>query len=43
MKIYDVAAGPMIAIPIAVGVAILAGIGLIVLAIVLIVKSHKKK
>ncbi len=43
MKIYDVATGPMIAIPIAIGVAILAGIGLIVLAIVLIVKSHKKK
>lgn len=43
MKIYDVAYGPMIAIPIAIGVAILAGIGLIVLAIVLIVRSHKKK
>ena len=33
----------MIAIPIAIGVAIFAGIGLIALAIVLIVKSHKKK
>lgn len=43
MKIYDAVAGPMIAIPIAIGVAIFAGIGLIVLAIVLIVKSHKKK
>ncbi len=43
MKIYDVATGPMIATPIAIGVAILAGIGLIVLAIVLIVKSHNKK
>ena len=43
MNIYDVVGGAMIAIPIAIGVAILAGIGLIVLAIVLIVKSHKKK
>ena len=43
MNIYDVASGPMIAIPIAIGVAILAGIGLIVLAIILIVRSHKKK
>ena len=43
MNIYDVAGGPMIAIPIAIGVAIFAGIGLIALAIVLIVKSHKKK
>ncbi len=43
MKIYDVAAGPIIAVPIAIGVAIVAGVGLIILAIVLISKSNKKK
>ncbi|GEM_PF-3867050 len=43
MKIYDVASGPMIAIPVAIAIAVLAGIGLIVLAIVLLIKSHKKK
>lgn len=43
MKIYDVAAGPMITVPIAIGVAIVAGVGLIILAIVLITKSNKEK
>lgn len=43
MKIYDVAAGPIIAVPIAIGVAIVAGVGLIILAIVLITKSNKEK
>lgn len=43
MNIYDVAAGPIIAVPIAIGVAIVAGVGLIILAIVLISKSNKEK
>lgn len=43
MNIYDVAAGPIIAVPIAIGVAIVAGVGLIILAIVLITKSNKEK
>lgn len=43
MNIYDVAAGPIIAVPIAIGVAIVAGVGLIILAIVLIAKSNKEK
>lgn len=42
MKLLDVAPGPMIAIPIAIIVGILAAIGLIVLAVILIARSRNK-
>lgn len=43
MNVFDVASGPVIGAVVAVFIAIIAAIGLIVLAIVLLIKSNKKK
>ena len=41
--IFDVAAGPMLLIPLAIFIGATSAIGLIVLAIIFLVKSNKKK